>query len=79
MVQYWNRDLGANLNPRPDWYPPLPGLIVLIGHEYERPPTVRPAWYPLELFAVEILTCLQTGSFRHRYWPGTIVQMCRMY
>jgi hypothetical protein len=45
--------LGEDIDPRPEWYPSQAGLAVLICHVYETPPTLRPDWYPIELFSIE--------------------------
>jgi hypothetical protein len=45
--------LAADSPRKPDWFPAAAGLSVLVCHESDRPPTVRPDWYPIELFAIE--------------------------
>lgn len=53
LTLYQNTQLATKVDPRPAWFPPQAGLTVLIGHEYDNPPTIRPDWYPIELFSVE--------------------------
>jgi hypothetical protein len=44
---------GVTLGQSGDEVVPEPGLAVLVAHQYDTPPTLRPDWYPIELFTVE--------------------------
>jgi hypothetical protein len=49
----FKESLDQGVGPNSERSRPETGLIVMVCHEWDKAPTIRPDWFPMELFTVE--------------------------